>query len=71
MTICFLSTSQVGTIFNLVDNLTCGMIGVLVIAESRQTSLDKALGALKFVRRMVSRLPSIAYVMSLQFSSKT
>eukprot|EP00904_Undaria_pinnatifida_P000730 jgi/Undpi1/10658/HiC_scaffold_29.g13107.m1 len=44
---------DVGTIFNLVDNLTCGMIGVLVIAESRQTSLDKALGALKFVRRMI------------------
>lgn len=60
----YLSISQVGTIFNLVDSLACGMIGVLAIAESRQLSLGKALGALNFVRRMVSYLRSIACVVS-------
>lgn len=52
----YLSILQVGTIFNLVDSLTCGMIGILAIAESRQFSLDKAQGALRFIRRMVSNL---------------
>lgn len=67
----YLSISQVGTIFNLVDSLACGIIGVLAIAESRQSSLDKALGALKFIRRMVSRLHSIADVMSAPFVLRT
>ncbi|CAM9628324.1 unnamed protein product [Ectocarpus fasciculatus] len=45
-------STQVGTIFNLVDSLACGMVGVLVTAQSRQAALEKAQGALKFVRRM-------------------
>lgn len=67
----YLSISQVGTIFNLVDSLTCGVIGILAIAESRQYSLDKAQGALKFIRRMVSHLHSIKYVISVPFVSRT
>ncbi|CAN0557168.1 unnamed protein product [Ectocarpus sp. 12 AP-2014] len=45
-------STQVGTIFNLMDSLACGMVGVLVTAQSRRAALEKAQGALKFVRRM-------------------
>lgn len=48
------SCPQVGTIFNLVDSLACGTVGVLVTARSRLATLEKAQDTLKFIRRLVS-----------------
>lgn len=52
--LCAAISWQVGTIFNLVDSLACGTVGVLVTARSRQATLEKAQDALKFIRRIVS-----------------
>eukprot|EP00903_Cladosiphon_okamuranus_P009520 g9070.t1 len=44
--------TRVGTIFNLVDSLACGTVGVLITERSRQATLEKAHEALKFIRRI-------------------
>lgn len=49
-----LTFTQVGIIFNLVDSPACGTVGMLSTGQSRQAALDKALEALKFIRRIVS-----------------
>lgn len=67
-----LAALQVGTIINLVDCLFCGVVGILTTAQSRQAALDKAMNALRFIKRMVSRrtLPEKLSV-QLIFSTNT
>ncbi|CAM9563669.1 unnamed protein product, partial [Choristocarpus tenellus] len=48
--------SQVGTIFNLVDTLVSGVVGMLTVASSKQAVLLKALNGLKFIKKIVSLL---------------
>lgn len=49
-----LCNTKVGTIFNLVDSLSSGTVGVLVTAQSRLATLEKAQEVFKFIRRIVS-----------------
>ncbi|CAM9216989.1 unnamed protein product, partial [Discosporangium mesarthrocarpum] len=45
--------TQMGTIFNLVDILGSGTVGMLAVGSSRQTVLQKAFSGLKFIKQIV------------------
>lgn len=47
--------------FDLVDNLVSGVIGILTIARTRRAALENTLCGLKFIRRIVS---DVLYVRS-------
>ncbi|CAM9270894.1 unnamed protein product, partial [Scytosiphon promiscuus] len=44
--------TQAGTIFNLVDSLASGVVGMLCTAQSQKAALERAQDSLKFIKRL-------------------